>query len=163
MTADRGQRGPLTAIAAAMRTLPDVRAALEAVGLFLLMIGAGALALAGGALTINPLPREQLMAISIMAFVVPALGEEIIFRGWLDRGAPLAAAGSLLAFVAWHPLQTLLGLPYGRPEFMEPTFLALVALLGSICTVSRLRSGSIWPAVVIHWGTVVAWLGIFGG
>ena len=39
----------------------------------------------------------------------------------------------------------------------------MVACLGLACTLTRVRSGSIWPGVVIHWGVVVAWLALFGG
>ena len=91
------------------------------------------------------------------------LTEELAFRGWLRKGAPLAAVASLLAYIAWHPLQTLLQLPFGRPEFLDPRFLSLIAWLGLACTLSRIRSGSIWPAVIIHWGIVVVWKALYAG
>ncbi len=75
----------------------------------------------------------------------------------------MAAAISLAVFVAWHPFQVLIGSPFAEAVFLQPGYLALVALLGLCCTVSRLRSGSIWPAVVIHWGVVVIWKALFGG
>ena len=59
--------------------------------------------------------------------------------------------------------QTWIGLPFGRPEFVDPAFLGLVAWLGLACTLARLRSGSIWPGVVIHWGVVVMWISLYGG
>jgi len=148
---------------AALRRLPDIRAALEALVLFLLVLLAGAWAVGNGDLTLAPIPRGQLMSIWISAFLTPALLEELVFRGWLPRGAPMAAIASLAVFVLWHPLQVWLNLPFGRPEFTRPGFLLVVACLGLACTLTRLRSGSIWPGVVIHWGVVVAWLALFGG
>jgi predicted Abi (CAAX) family protease len=39
----------------------------------------------------------------------------------------------------------------------------VVATLGLACTLSRIRSGSIWPSVIIHWGIVVVWIALFRG
>ena len=35
--------------------------------------------------------------------------------------------------------------------------------LGLACTLSRIRSGSIWPAAIIHWGVVVVWKALYAG
>ena len=148
---------------ASLKRLPDLRAALEALVLFLLVLFAGAWAVSSGALVIDPMPRGQLMTLWLSAFLMPSLLEELVFRGWLPRSAPLAAILSFVAFVLWHPLQVWLNLPFARPEFLRPGFLIAVAALGFACTLTRIRSGSIWPGVVIHWGVVVAWLAIFGG
>jgi len=148
---------------AALRRLPDIRAALEALVLFLLVLLAGAWAVGDGVLALDPMPRGQMMSIWISAFMTPALLEELAFRSWLPRGAPAAAIASFVAFVLWHPLQVWLNLPFGRPEFTRPGFLMVVACLGLACTLTRVRSGSIWPGVIIHWGVVVAWLALFGG
>lgn len=148
---------------AAVRRLPDLRAAIEGLIFFLLMMLAGAWAVQAGVLSINPAPREQAAMLWLSVFLFPVLAEELVFRGWLPRGAPLPAILSFIAFVAWHPLQVVLNLPFARPEFREPHFLGLVAMLGFLCTLARVRSGSIWPGVVIHWGVVVAWLALFGG
>lgn len=154
---------PVRQTIASLRRLPDIRAALEALILFLLVLLAGAWAVSDGALTLDPVGRDQLATIWLSAFLMPALLEELVFRGWLQRGAPLAATLSFLAFVLWHPLQVWLNLPFARPEFTRPGFLMVVATLGFACTLTRARSGSIWPGVVIHWGAVVAWLALFGG
>jgi predicted Abi (CAAX) family protease len=139
-----------------------MRAAIEALLLFLLVIAAGYWAVSTGVLRANPIAsRGELLPISLSAFLVPALSEELVFRGWLRRGRPIAAVISLLAFIAWHPLQAWLNLPFGRPEFLDARFLSLVAWLGLACTLSRLRSGSIWPAVIIHWGVVVVWIALY--
>ncbi len=154
---------PVRETLAALRRLPDLRAALEALALFLLVLLAGAWAVGDGVLTLDPMSRGQMMSVWLSAFLMPALLEELVFRGWLPRGAALAAVASFIAFVLWRPLQVWLNLPFGRPEFTHPGFLMVVACLGFACTLTRVRSGSIWPGVVIHWGVVVAWLALFEG
>ncbi|MFT3723503.1 MAG: CPBP family glutamic-type intramembrane protease [Hyphomonadaceae bacterium] len=163
MTADRQPPGPIGETIASLKRLPDLRGALEGLALFIMVLIAGAWAANSGILILNPVPRDHVAAISISAFILPALTEEIAFRGWVRRGAPIAAVASLLAYIAWHPLQTLLNLPYGRPEFLDPAFLGLIAWLGLACTLARLRSSSIWPPVAIHWGVVVIWKSLYGG
>jgi predicted Abi (CAAX) family protease len=148
---------------ASLRRLPDFRAALEALILFLVVVAAGVWAATSGVLEPRPVSRDQVFAISLSAFLIPVMGEELVFRGWIRRGAPVAAVASLLAYIAWHPLQAVLQLPFGRPEFLDPRFLSLVAWLGLACTLTRIRSGSIWPAVIIHWGAVVVWKALYAG
>ena len=90
-----------------------------------------------------------------------------MFRGLLipDRiVAPQATSPVLLStalFVLWHPLQTLWW-KEAAAVFLRPDFLAIVALLGLLCAVLRRRSGSIWPAVALHWAVVVGWKGWLG-
>lgn len=155
--------GPVVETLAALRRLPDLRAALEALALFLVVLLAGAWAASDGVIKLDPVDRSQMATIWLSAFLAPSLLEELVFRGWLPRGAPLPAILSFCAFVLWHPLQVVLNLPFARPEFLKPGFLMVVATLGFACTLTRVRSGSIWPGVVIHWGVVVAWLALFGG
>lgn len=148
---------------ASLRRLPDLRAAIEGVILFLIVVGAGIWAVQAGILVLDPAPAANVGAISLSAFLLPSLAEELVFRSWLPRGAAFAAIGSFVAFVLWHPLQVILHLPFARPEFSNASFLGLVAWLGLACTLARVRSGSIWPGVIIHWGVVVLWLALFGG
>jgi predicted Abi (CAAX) family protease len=144
--------------------MPDLRGAIEALGLFILVLLAGGLGMQAGVLTFHPLADQKAITqISLIAFFVPGISEEVIFRGWLPKGQPVVAAISLVAFVAWHPIQVLIGSPFAEPVFIDPRYLLLVAFLGLCCTTSRLRSGSIWPSVVIHWGVVVIWKALFGG
>ncbi len=163
MTDKASLPGAIAETLAALRRLPDLRAALEALALFVLMILAGAWATQAGVLQLDPAPRAEISGLWLSVFLFPALAEELVFRGWLPRGAAVAAIASFVAYVAWHPIQSLLGLPFARPEFRDPGFLMLVACLGFVCTLTRVRSGSIWPGVIIHWGVVVAWLALFGG
>ena len=163
MTDKANPQGLIATALASVRRLPDLRAAIEGLILFLIVVGAGIWAVQAGILVLDPAPAPHVGAISLSAFLLPALAEEIVFRSWLPRGAPLAAVASFLAYVFWHPLQVLLHLPLARPEFTDASFLGLVAWLGLACTLARVRSGSIWPGVIIHWGVVVLWLALFGG
>lgn len=147
---------------AGLKRLPDLRGAIEALLLFLMVVAAGIWAAMSGVLEPHPLSsRSEVLTISLSTFFVPSLAEELAFRGWLRKGAPIAASLSLVAYILWHPLQVWLGLPFARPEFVDPRFLSLVAWLGLACTLSRIRSGSIWPAVIIHWGVVVVWIALY--
>ena len=89
--------------------------------------------------------------------VLPALGEEIGWRGWLlPKLMPLGTLPALLISGAiwglWHAPVILLG--YNYPD--APGWLALITMVG-MCTVIgatfgwlRLRSGSVWPAALAH-------------
>jgi predicted Abi (CAAX) family protease len=98
---------------------------------------------------------------------VPALGEEIPFRGLLVPGPEIRRPGPAIAisttlYVAWHPLEALTFLPHAT-MFLRADFLACTAILGLGCAVMRWRTGSLWPAVLLHGGFVVAWQTWLGG
>ncbi|MGX6648631.1 CPBP family glutamic-type intramembrane protease [Maricaulaceae bacterium MS644] len=101
--------------------------------------------------------------IALIALIVPALGEELVFRGVLqpsrmDGARTVVRSGlSLAAFVAWHPVQAQLGLPSAQAVFLDPAFLAMAGVLGLVCTALVHRSGSVWTAVFVHWAVVVVW------
>ena len=163
MSSDNGSPTILMTVVAGLKRLPDLRGAVEGLILFLMVVAAGVWAARSGVLQGHPLAgaRSEVFTISLSTFFVPSLGEELVFRSWLRKGAPIAAVASLVAFILWHPLQVWLNLPFARPEFLDPRFLGLVAWLGLACTLSRIRSGSIWPAVIIHWGVVVVWIALY--
>lgn len=106
---------------------------------------------------------DAFLFLAAVAIIIPALGEEMVFRGILQPrrlGAAqdwIFSALSLVAFVIWHPVQVWLGLPFAQAMFTEPSFLMLVAVLGALCTALTHRSGSVWPAVLLHWVVVVGW------
>ena len=109
----------------------------------------------------DPMDVAQALVFAVIALVIPALGEELCFRGVLvrgqGRGARLGwAAVSLVAYVLWHPLQTLTFAPE-RTLFFDPAFLAMTTLLGIACTVLRWQSGTLWTAMALHWSAVVLW------
>lgn len=161
MNSERSAPGPMQTLIRGLTRLPDFQAAVEGLLLFLLVVGAGIWGVYAGVLKLSPAASNEVLIISISTFFIPALGEELLFRGWLRKGAPLAAVASLLAYIAWHPFQEIANLPFGRPEFLDARFLSLVSVLGLACTLSRIRSASIWPAVVIHWGAAVVWRALF--
>ena len=75
----------------------------------------------------------------LFSFLVP-LGEELLFRGVLMRGllrygALVAVLGSTVVFALFHGINTAL-----------PTAL----VVGVVAAEITRRSGSIWPAVVVH-------------
>lgn len=148
-----------------LRTLPDLQAALEGLVLFLLLVLGGVALVAAKMLPLAPpgFDRAMFAQLSVITFFVPALVEEVVFRSWLGPKTIPAAALSLAAFVAWHPLQTALGFFWASPAFLTPGFLIFAAATGLACTVSRMRSGSIWPAVAIHWGIAMLWQALFSG
>jgi len=102
-------------------------------------------------------------------FFVPALGEELIFRGLLVPSRTvgqtpwLAICLSTMAYLAWHPLEGLTFLPGACSLFTRPDFLAVTALLGLACAEMRWRTGSLWPAIFLHWALVVIWKMWLGG
>jgi predicted Abi (CAAX) family protease len=122
----------------------------------------------GGLLHWSPRSGAQIAGIAAIAFLIPALGEETVFRGLLvpDRGEAIAAFGPIVAstllFIAWHGAETL-WLPGARAIFLRADFLMLAGLLGLACAILRRRSGSIWTAVLLHWSAATVWIGFFGG
>jgi membrane protease YdiL (CAAX protease family) len=131
----------------------------------------------GGFLDWHPQLTPQLALVALIAFFVPSLAEEAVFRGLLLKPPSDGASGlgpaalSALLFALWHPLQvlvcqwTLVGrcpLPWGWLGFC-PWFLLACFALGLACARLTLRTRSIWPAVVLHWLVVVAWAALFAG
>lgn len=135
------------------------------IALVLMGILAFSLGPAGGAVTFSdgglsmPVWREFLL-IALIALFIPALFEELIFRAGLPAllgGGGRGDAIALALFIAWHPLQVLLGLPMAQPVFLDPAFLLLVAVLGLCCSLLYRRSASLLPAVILHWVLVIGW------
>jgi predicted Abi (CAAX) family protease len=150
-----------------LTTLPRLRDWLE---LLLLAAVLGAITIPvglwTGLLCLTPRPLDP--AAMATAFFVPALGEELMFRGaWIPdrregRGAALPILLTTIAFSSWHILETT-WLPKAETLFRRPDFLAWTALLGLACALLRRRSGSLWPPVILHWAVVVAWETWLGG
>jgi len=111
-------------------------------------------------------PWRQLLPCAVRFLFVPAIVEEVLFRALLlpsalDGVTPLAMAPwvalSVGLFVAWHGLP--LGLRGGVLQIpqRDPRFLLQVSVLGLACALAYIVSGSLWPAVGIHWLAVVVW------
>jgi predicted Abi (CAAX) family protease len=129
----------------------------------------GAVGFASGLYTLHPINREGLPLRLLAVLIVPALGEEGFFRGLLVPSRAETATPTLLivlatlVFVAWHLVEARLILPRAAMLFERPDFLACAGLLGAGCAVIRWRTGSLWPAVALHWLMVTIWQTWLGG
>ena len=111
--------------------------------------------------------RKIALKVIATSLVTPAIFEELLFRvillpqpsGHMDfESLFLYSIISLLLFVIYHPLNAITFFPNGRETFFNPVFLCSATLLGLMCTVAYLQTGSIWSPVIIHWFTVAIWL-----
>lgn len=139
------------------------------------MVGAVALVaelgigLWGGFLRPTPGDWSVLPMTLALAVLVPSLGEELVFRGLLTPGreegdsAARAILPSTALFVLWHVFEALTFMPAAAPVFLRADFLATTAVLGLACGWLRWRTGSLWPAVLLHWLEVAGWQIWFGG
>lgn len=127
------------------------------------------LAFATGLARFDPMPfGAQWLGFFFGLMLVPALGEELVFRALLvpppDRPFPPArAALAVGAFLLWHPFQALTFGPRWSAIFLDLRFLVIVAVLGTLLVRVYRASGSIWPCVLIHWLVVAAWKLLFAG
>jgi len=161
-------RRRLADLTAGLRSWPGIpgwgRAALElgwAVPLMLIVVHLG-----------NPVgfqfPPDAITSLGLIAtlFVAPALGEEMLFRGLLiprSRSGSLAIVPSVLLFVLWHPLQAVTFGPPWASAFLEPSFLAAVAILGVALGRIYAATRSLWPCIFAHWLVVLGWKLLLGG
>lgn len=129
----------------------------------------GFLGLLGGWVGFAPISDPAgIVNIALILFFLPALAEELIFRGillsWLGGFSQrLGGWGASLLFVAWHPLQALTFGPPWSATFLQPTFLVATFVLAIVLTHIRIVSRSLWPVIIIHWGLVTAWKLLFAG
>lgn len=130
--------------------------------------------LLSGFLKISSLHTSPLMMFLLMfsLFIMPSFLEELFFRVLLlphktrrcSRGKQVfLSIVSITVFIAWHPLNALTINNPAFPVFTNPVFLLLAALMAIACTVTYLRTGSIWIPVIIHWLTVMVWIFLLGG
>lgn len=110
-------------------------------------------------MTVQTFVLIQLLAIVPGSFinVIPALGEELGWRGWLvPKLLPLGVWPALLISGAiwglWHAPALVMG--YNYP--LAPSWLAIIMMMGacimmgSILSWLRIRSNSVWPAALGH-------------
>lgn len=91
--------------------------------------------------------RESLGLLVLLAFVVPAVCEEIFFRGFLFQSmrqhvGPLPTI--LITSALFGLTHMILGGPVGIYQLLPSTILGVI--LGIVCW----RSGSIWPGLLLH-------------
>lgn len=152
-----------------LRTLPSPRG-----WLFCLAVSAvtlTAMAVIGFATGLYHLTSTQpgLPLRMLVVFFIPALGEELPFRGLLTPGPNestrprLEIATSTALYTAWHVLEAVTFLKSAAGIFLRPDFLLCCAVLGLGCAITKRRTGSIWPAVILHWALVVVWQTWLGG
>jgi predicted Abi (CAAX) family protease len=115
---------------------------------------------------------KVLLRVLLMTLFFPAAAEEAIFRVLLlphkVEQASLATkcflgSISLILFIVYHPLSARFFARNAQSTFNSFTFLTLAAILGAVCTVSYLQSGSIYPPMILHWILVLGWLLCLGG
>jgi predicted Abi (CAAX) family protease len=159
----------------AVSTVPDAEAWLHAAALILIFtIIALPIGFQRGFLQIEVLRASWSKIIGIIAtsLFMPAVIEELFFRVLLlprttENVSPLGlwfwGCISLAMFIVYHPLNALSFFPRGLKTFFNVVFLVLAALLGIVCSIAYIQSGSLWTSVVIHWLAVVVWLILLGG
>ncbi|MEH1901256.1 MAG: CPBP family glutamic-type intramembrane protease [Nostoc sp.] len=108
----------------------------------------------------------------MFSIFTPAITEELFFRvlllPHLTEKASISdqwlwGCFSLLIFIIYHPIEGITVFPAGFSTFINPVFLFLAALLGSLCTIIYFQTGSFWTSVIFHWIVVIVWLLLLGG
>ena len=124
-------------------------------------------AYAGGLVRLQGAPDlSTIVGLAATLVVAPAMGEELLFRGLLiPHDAPPARwiAVSTFLFVLWHPLQAVTIGPPWASAFLDPWFLAAVAILGVALGRIYAATRSLWPCVLAHWLVVFIWKVWLGG
>ena len=129
----------------------------------------GAIGFSTGLYALHPANTTGLACRLAGTFVAPAIGEELVFRGLLIPGraeSPRfvgALAVSTGVFILWHVVEAETFLRAAAPMFLRADFLACAATLGVGCAVVRRLTGSLWPAVALHWIMVAIWQTWLGG
>jgi membrane protease YdiL (CAAX protease family) len=91
-----------------------------------------------------PRTRSEL-DLFVLLLLLAAFSEEVLFRGfltaYLQSFLPLAAAAivSVIAFAVGHLYQGAKGV-------------AQTAIIGALCMIFYLATGSLWPSIVLHGG-----------
>ena len=110
-------------------------------------------------LSLGMLILLQLVTLPAAAFInlIPALGEELGWRGWLfPKLMPLGAVPAILVsgviWGLWHAPLILLGYNYpGVPGWLGLTaMIGMCIVFGAVFGWLRLRSDSVWPAALAH-------------
>ena len=160
----------LSRLRRSVTTWPGPRGWLDSAAVGALTLAAiGGLGFSTGLYRLGPPVVDGLPLRLVVVFLAPGLGEELPFRGLLiparseGRNFWLALVVMTPIFVGWHVVEALTFLRPAAAEFLRPDFLSCAALLGVGCAIVRWRTGSIWPAVALHWLMVTIWQTWLGG
>jgi predicted Abi (CAAX) family protease len=113
-----------------------------------------------------------MIALPVSLFFIPSLLEEVVFRGFLipykERAVSsihvlFYAAFSIVLFIAWHPINAMTINHPAYTMFTNPLFLSLAALMAIACTITYIKTGSLWVPIAIHWLTVLVWVFLLSG
>lgn len=110
------------------------------------------------------LTPKELAAVQLAAVIpgalfnlIPALGEELAWRGWLfprllHLGAARAIVLSGIIWGAWHAPLLLLGYnyPLAAPWLAVVLMCGMCIVVGGVLAWLRMRSQSVWPAALAH-------------
>ena len=114
----------------------------------------------------------MMIALPVSLFFLPSLVEEVVFRGLLlphkERAVSAIhllfyAVFSVALFIAWHPINAMTINHSAYTLFTNPLFLSLAALMAIACTITYIKTGSLWVPIAIHWLTVVVWVFFLSG
>ncbi len=157
-------------LALALTTWPTPRgwALSAAIGATTLAV-LGAIGFSTGLYALHPANTTNLAFRLAETFVAPAIGEELVFRGLLIPGRAESSKfiGALLVstviFIGWHIVEAETFLCAAAPMFLRADFLTIAGTLGIGCAIVRWLTGSLWPAVALHWIMVGIWQTWLGG
>lgn len=127
---------------------------------------------------LKALPPCQAAVLLVFSFIMPAIPEEIVFRGFLVRPAAVVDGdmyweigtevskrppvkeqiANIAIFVLYH-----LGIGHEQPVFSDPKFLVIVAIGGCAFQEALIRTESLWPSVFLHFLSVWVWITFEGG
>ncbi len=151
-----------------LRRLPDNRGWAESAGVSLAAVAVIGL-IAFATELVHWQPRFDGWPVRLLGvMIVPAFSEELLFRGLLippvgeSRHPARWFLAGIAAFVLWHVVEATTFLPKAQ-IFLTVPFLLCAAVLGGACAIMRHRTGSLWPAVVLHGLVVFTWQTALGG
>tara|TARA_R110002096_G_scaffold250996_2_gene443657 strand:+ start:1216 stop:1695 length:480 start_codon:yes stop_codon:yes gene_type:complete len=105
----------------------------------------------------------QMVKIGAVAFLFPALIEELVFRGLLNpKQTPLSIGLSTALFVLWHPIAGYFLIPEAFPFVSDFRFLCFAALFGLTFCLMRRITGSLWAPILCHWIVTLTWKALGG-
>jgi predicted Abi (CAAX) family protease len=153
-----------------LATLPDARGWWFSLAAGVTTLAAvGVVGFSSGLYVLHPANLNGLPIRLLTVLIAPAFGEEVVFRGLLIPSRAETARPTFrivvvtLIFIAWHLVEAKLILPGAATLFERSDFLACAGLVGLGCAVIRWRTGSLWPAVALHWLMVTIWQTWLGG